>query len=190
VVFYDRQDRLAGDGKLSFISRIKYAMDAITSFSYKPLRLSFALFFFASCMSVLLGLSMLLSKTAGGDCGARCGGFRVLRRRPAAALPWACWASILDASMTRCAAGPCRIISRVHRFPAMLAPQVGMIAVQGDGSEPQRNRGSYPAKPKFKLFNRKRAHRVAHLQIVDASRLRRQLLPSEAHPFSPGCTHA
>src|SRR5579863_1624203 len=44
VVFYDRQDRLAGDGKLSFLSRIKYAMDAITSFSYKPLRLSFALF--------------------------------------------------------------------------------------------------------------------------------------------------
>src|ERR1035441_8376960 len=33
VVYYDRQDRLAGDGKLSFLSRIKYAMDAITSFS-------------------------------------------------------------------------------------------------------------------------------------------------------------
>ncbi len=41
VVYYDRQDRAAGDGKLSFISRIKYAMDAITSFSYKPLRLCF-----------------------------------------------------------------------------------------------------------------------------------------------------
>src|SRR5580698_10553197 len=50
VVFYDRQDRAAGDGKLSFFSRIKYAMDAITSFSYKPLRLSFALFFFAGCV--------------------------------------------------------------------------------------------------------------------------------------------
>ena len=43
VVYYDRNDRLAGDGKLSFVSRIKYAMDAITSFSYKPLRLCFAL---------------------------------------------------------------------------------------------------------------------------------------------------
>jgi dolichol-phosphate mannosyltransferase len=43
IVYYDRQDRLAGDGKLSFISRIKYAMDAITSFSFKPLRLCFAL---------------------------------------------------------------------------------------------------------------------------------------------------
>ena len=35
---YDRQDRLGGEGKLTFLSRIKYAMDAITSFSYKPLR--------------------------------------------------------------------------------------------------------------------------------------------------------
>src|ERR1035438_4974852 len=48
VAYYDRQDRLAGEGKLSFLSRIKYAMDAITSFSYKPLRLSFALFFLSS----------------------------------------------------------------------------------------------------------------------------------------------
>jgi glycosyltransferase involved in cell wall biosynthesis len=63
VVFYDRQDRLAGDGKLSFISRIKYAMDAITSFSYKPLRLSFALFFFATFMSTFLGLSMFIPKS-------------------------------------------------------------------------------------------------------------------------------
>ncbi len=43
VVLYDRQDRAGGEGKLSFLSRIKYAMDAITSFSYKPLRLSFGL---------------------------------------------------------------------------------------------------------------------------------------------------
>ncbi len=43
VVYYDRQDRIGGEGKLTFVSRIKYAMDAITSFSYKPLRLTFAL---------------------------------------------------------------------------------------------------------------------------------------------------
>jgi polyisoprenyl-phosphate glycosyltransferase len=43
VVFYDRQDRAGGEGKLTFFSRIKYAMDAITSFSYKPLRFSFVL---------------------------------------------------------------------------------------------------------------------------------------------------
>src|ERR1700679_1036914 len=59
VVYYDRQDPLAGEGKLSFISRIKYAMDAITSFSYKPLRLSFGLTFFSTGIAMLLALSML-----------------------------------------------------------------------------------------------------------------------------------
>jgi dolichol-phosphate mannosyltransferase len=43
IVYYDRKDRVGGEGKLSFVSRIKYALDAITSFSYKPLRLTFLL---------------------------------------------------------------------------------------------------------------------------------------------------
>src|SRR6201995_413099 len=59
IVYYDRQDRAGGEGKLSFISRIKYAMDAITSFSYKPLRLSFGLFGFTTIMSVLLAFCMI-----------------------------------------------------------------------------------------------------------------------------------
>jgi polyisoprenyl-phosphate glycosyltransferase len=61
IVFYDRQDRAAGDGKLSFVSRIKYAMDAITSFSYKPLRLCFALSFFSSCVALILATCALFS---------------------------------------------------------------------------------------------------------------------------------
>lgn len=61
VVYYDRQDRAAGEGKLSFISRIKYAMDAITSFSYKPLRLCFVLCA-ASCG--VAALSALISLIA------------------------------------------------------------------------------------------------------------------------------
>src|ERR1700756_3424421 len=69
IVYYDRQDRLGGDGKLSFISRIKYAMDAITSFSYKPLRLSFALFSFASCAAALLMLAMAFSRSAVATAG-------------------------------------------------------------------------------------------------------------------------
>jgi len=64
VVYYDRQDRAAGEGKLSFMSRIKYAMDAITSFSYKPLRLSFALFCFSTCVAGLMAFFMLLSKSS------------------------------------------------------------------------------------------------------------------------------
>ncbi|WP_158748698.1 glycosyltransferase family 2 protein [Acidobacterium sp. S8] len=62
VVYYDRHDRAAGEGKLSFISRIKYAMDAITSFSYKPLRLCF-LMSAISCLTVfVLGLLAIFSK--------------------------------------------------------------------------------------------------------------------------------
>jgi len=56
IVYYDRQDRAGGEGKLSFMSRIKYAMDAITSFSYKPLRMSFALAGLSSLLAVILGI--------------------------------------------------------------------------------------------------------------------------------------
>ncbi|MGC2300808.1 MAG: glycosyltransferase family 2 protein [Acidobacteriaceae bacterium] len=61
VVYYDRQDRAAGEGKLSFISRIKYAMDAITSFSYKPLRLCFVLSAVSCFLAAILALSSLFS---------------------------------------------------------------------------------------------------------------------------------
>lgn len=63
VVYYDRQDRAGGEGKLTFMSRIKYAMDAITSFSYKPLRLSFALAGFSVAMAAILAISSLVSSS-------------------------------------------------------------------------------------------------------------------------------
>src|ERR1035437_386 len=63
VVYYDRNDRLAGDGKLSFISRIQYAMAAVTSFQYKPLRLSFSLFCFSNFLAVILALCMVFTKS-------------------------------------------------------------------------------------------------------------------------------
>jgi glycosyltransferase involved in cell wall biosynthesis len=63
VVFYDRQDRAGGEGKLTFLSRIKYAMDAITSFSYKPLRLSFALAGFSISMAAILAVSSMVSNS-------------------------------------------------------------------------------------------------------------------------------
>ncbi len=62
VVLYDRHDRAAGDGKLSFLSRIRYAMDAITSFSYKPLRLSFGLTGMGILASAIAGTASLLSQ--------------------------------------------------------------------------------------------------------------------------------
>jgi dolichol-phosphate mannosyltransferase len=71
VVYYDRQDRAAGAGKLTFISRIKYAMDAITSFSYKPLRLCFALSALSCSLAAILGLSGLISSSALTAVGCR-----------------------------------------------------------------------------------------------------------------------
>ena len=69
IVYYDRKDRAAGDGKLSFGSRIKYALDAITSFSYKPLRLSFFLGIPAMCLAlvaaVVLAVAGAFDATAG-----------------------------------------------------------------------------------------------------------------------------
>jgi dolichol-phosphate mannosyltransferase len=63
VVYYDRQDRAGGEGKLTFLSRIKYAMDAITSFSYKPLRLSFVLAGFSISMAAILAVSSMVSNS-------------------------------------------------------------------------------------------------------------------------------
>ena len=131
VVFYDRQDRLAGDGKLSFVSRIKYAMDAITSFSYKPLRLSFALFLLASSMSALLAFCMLLSRssvaTAGFGVGAAVffvGGLVLL----CMGVLGEYIGRVYDEVRSR----PLSIINSVHASPMQRAHQVGMIAVQGD----------------------------------------------------------
>jgi len=60
IVTYDRKDRVGGEGKLSFVSRIKYALDAITSFSYKPLRLSFALGIPAMSIAALAVIALAL----------------------------------------------------------------------------------------------------------------------------------
>jgi len=132
VVFYDRQDRLAGDGKLSFISRIKYAMDAITSFSYKPLRLSFALFCFASFVAGLLTLSMLLSSSAMATVGFGVGA-AVFFVGGLLLLCLGVLGEYLGRVYDEVRSRPLSIINRVHRAPSVLAPQVGMLAVQGDG---------------------------------------------------------
>jgi len=65
VVLYNRQDRAGGEGKLTFLSRIKYAMDAITSFSYKPLRLSFVLAGFSMSLAAILAVSSIFSNGLG-----------------------------------------------------------------------------------------------------------------------------
>ena len=136
VVFYDRQDRLAGDGKLSFLSRIKYAMDAITSFSYKPLRLSFALFIFASFMAAVLGLCMLLSKSSVGAAGFGVaaavffvGGLMLL----CLGVLGEYLGRVYDEVRSR----PLSIINTVHRSPAMIVPQFGRMAMQTEAHQDQ-----------------------------------------------------
>jgi dolichol-phosphate mannosyltransferase len=129
IVYYDRQDRLAGDGKLSFISRIKYAMDAITSFSYKPLRLSFALFSVATALAVVLALSMLLTKnsvvTVGFGVSSSVffvGGLLLL----CIGVLGEYVGRVYDEVRSR----PLSIISHVHRSPS----QAGMISAVPDDS--------------------------------------------------------
>jgi glycosyltransferase involved in cell wall biosynthesis len=137
VVYYDRQDRLAGDGKLSFMSRIKYAMDAITSFSYKPLRLSFALFSFASCMAAFLALAMLLSSSSVSVVGFGVaaavffvGGLLLL----CLGILGEYLGRVYDEVRGR----PLSIIRTVHSSPSWISSKVGMIAVQSASADPNR----------------------------------------------------
>jgi hypothetical protein len=66
IVYYDRHDRVGGEGKLTFLSRIKYAMDAITSFSYKPLRMSFVLAGLLELSALVLWMAALISSSSLG----------------------------------------------------------------------------------------------------------------------------
>ena len=60
-VWYDRADRAAGEPKQTFLRLCKYAMDAIFSFSYKPLRLGMAL------GGLVLAFSFFMSLVAIGN---------------------------------------------------------------------------------------------------------------------------
>jgi len=61
IVYYDRADRAAGEAKQTLPKLFKYAMDAIFSFSYKPLRLGLAL------GVTVLAFSLFLSMIAVGN---------------------------------------------------------------------------------------------------------------------------
>lgn len=61
VVLYDRAERAAGEAKQTLPRLIKYAMDAIFSFSYKPLRLGLALGTAVLCVSLLMAILLVLN---------------------------------------------------------------------------------------------------------------------------------
>ena len=139
IVYYDRQDRFAGEGKLSFMSRIKFATDAIMSFSYKPIRLSLGLFCLSSCLALLMGLGALLAgdplKTAafGIACAVFFTGALLLL---SLGMVGEYIGRIYDEVRDR----PNSIISQVHRAQSAIAAQTssislenGTYAVQPDG---------------------------------------------------------
>lgn len=67
VVYYDRQDRAAGEPKQTFWKLLKYGLDAIFSFSYKPLRLSLAMGAIGASIAVLFALTLIAGAIFGSD---------------------------------------------------------------------------------------------------------------------------
>lgn len=130
VVYYDRNDRAGGEGKLSFISRVKYAMDAITSFSYKPLRLSFGLLAVSSAIATILALCMFLPV---GAIGAAAFGIAasVFFMGGLLLLSIGILGEYIGRVYDEVRNRPLSLISHVHRAQVMIPSQVGMIAMPG-----------------------------------------------------------
>ena len=148
-VYYDRQDRLGGEGKLSFMSRIKYATDAIISFSYKPIRLSFVLCCLAICLAFLLGLAAMISSSPirAAALGVECavfvmGGLMLL----AVGVLGEYIVRVFDQVRDR----PLSLISQIHRASAGVMTQPGSISIQN---------GNYAVQPE--AFSGKATSRAA-----------------------------
>ncbi len=65
VVRYDRQDRAAGEPKQTFRRLVRYALDGLFSFSYKPLRMMTYFGMIISAVSFLLGAFYLVRRLTG-----------------------------------------------------------------------------------------------------------------------------
>jgi polyisoprenyl-phosphate glycosyltransferase len=127
VVLYDRQDRAGGEGKLTFLSRIKYAMDAITSFSYKPLRLSFALAGFSLSLAGILAVSSIFSNSLGFGISAA-----IFLMGTLVLLCMGVLGEYLGRVYDEVRSRPLSIINKVY-YTAQLSPgQVGMGRQDGD----------------------------------------------------------
>lgn len=62
TVYYERAERAAGEPKQSFWKLLKYGLDAIFSFSYKPLRLSLTLGLSVAGFSMLYGMFLVICR--------------------------------------------------------------------------------------------------------------------------------
>lgn len=65
VVYYDRAERAAGEPKQSLWRLVRYAFDAIFSFSYKPLRLSLTLGLATALFALIYGTLLLTCRMLG-----------------------------------------------------------------------------------------------------------------------------
>ncbi len=65
VVFYDRQARAAGTPKQTLWKLLRYAFDAIFSFSYKPLRLSLFAGLLVALFAIGYGIALTVCRTLG-----------------------------------------------------------------------------------------------------------------------------
>jgi glycosyltransferase involved in cell wall biosynthesis len=65
IVYYDRNPRFSGKSKYSVKKMMSFAMDGITSFSIKPLKLISHLGIFISCLSIFALLYALILKLCG-----------------------------------------------------------------------------------------------------------------------------
>jgi glycosyltransferase involved in cell wall biosynthesis len=65
VVLYDRRPRAAGEPKQSLLRLFHYALDAILSFSYKPLRLSLFAGFLVAGLAVGYGVVLTICRLLG-----------------------------------------------------------------------------------------------------------------------------
>jgi len=129
IVYYDRHDRAGGDGKLSFISRIKYAMDAITSFSYKPLRLSFALSCVSSFLALTLMAGMLFASSSVAATGLGVAG-AVFLVGSLLLLSMGLLGEYVGRVYDEVRGRPLSLISQVHEAQVTLSTRAGYIAVQ------------------------------------------------------------
>ncbi len=62
VVFYERDDRAAGAPKQTFWKLLKYGLDAVFSFSYKPLRLSLVLGLATATLAMLAAVVLVVCR--------------------------------------------------------------------------------------------------------------------------------
>jgi dolichol-phosphate mannosyltransferase len=65
VVYYDRADRAGGRPKQTFWKLLRYALDAIFSFSYKPMRLSLVAGMGTALFAILYGMFLLVTRLGG-----------------------------------------------------------------------------------------------------------------------------